>query len=134
MIHDQPGIGHRIMVERARWLALARIPADPPGDHRHSVAEIISTIARLHHSKPAEMTSRSRYVYIMRARYHAIHMLHRLRPEFSGAQIGRHIGRNRSTVEHALRVFDSRVRPHIGEKIRDADELLQPAPSEGSPQ
>lgn len=91
---------------------------------RESPHCIIDTIAYVHGLHAAALPGQDRTVDVSRARSHVAYMMRLLRPDLSLSQVGRHLNRSHHTINYAIRVFDERVRPHIGPQIREAERLL----------
>lgn len=104
---------HREKIERRRPLSTA----------------VIESVAEYFKLKPEDLTGKSRYGYIVSARFVAMRLLFEMRYEdgarrFSYPMIGRFFGgRDHSTVIHAMRTFDDRARAYP--EMREAYEALK---------
>lgn len=89
----------KVEIERLNtWLLMAEYNSPKP-----SAAVILEVIARKHGLTVEDIKGGRKTDPIIACRHDAIVDMHERRPDFSSPEIGRHIGRDHSTVLHALK-------------------------------
>lgn len=91
------------------------------------VRSLIRLIAWVHGYDPKHLTGHRRSTDVVMARWHAINLAHRERPDLTIVQLGRIFDRDHSAIIYALKEFPARAHL-IRHEIDEVERLLRAAP------